>query len=348
MRPLIIPVFFPNLGCREQCLFCNQKAKASEQPSPNAIRPFIEASLGKLPKKEHRERQVAFYGGSFTAIPKEEQIRYLKEVQPFLTSGLIDSIRISTRPDALDDETLSLLKAYKVKTIEIGVQSMINDVLRLIRRGHDAEDTIKATWRLKKWDFEVGFQLMIGLLGDTLPRFLQTLDQVIELQPNFVRIHPTLVLKGAPLEDLWRAGNYHPLSLSETIRWLKKGILKLETSSIQVARIGLQPTKELEMDLIAGPYHPSIHQLIDSAIYFEMAEVLLKNHLMEVQPLFFCHPKESSNLRGQRNENLIRLKTQFKLKEILIHEREDLPRGYLGLQTLGGNTFIHKNFLLES
>lgn len=347
MRPLILPFFLPHLGCKEQCLFCNQKAKASEPPSPYSVSTFIGSSLDKLPKEERRERQIAFYGGSFTALHKEEQIRYLKEVQPFLASGQIDSIRISTRPDALDEEILSLLKAYKVKTIEIGVQSMINEVLKLARRGHHAEDTVEATRRLKKWDFEVGFQLMMGLLGDTLHRFLQTLDQVIELQPNFVRIHPTLVLKGAPLEDLWKAGTYHPLSLNETIQWLKKGILKLERSSIQVARIGLQPTEELEMDIIAGPYHPSLHQLIDSALYFEMAESLLKNHPEEIQPLFLCHPKEISNLRGQRNENLFRLKTQFKLKEILINESEDLPRGYLGLQTKGGISCIHKSLLSE-
>ncbi len=347
MAPLIIPFFLPHLGCQEQCLFCNQKAKASGPPSPCSLRTFIESSLSKLPKEEGREKQVAFYGGSFTALPKGEQIRYLKEIQPFLASGQIDSIRISTRPDALDGEILSLLKVYKVKTIEIGVQSMINEVLALVRRGHHAEDTIEATQRLKKWDFEVGFQLMIGLLGDSLHRFLQTLDQVIELQPNFVRIHPTLVLKGAPLADLWKAGKYHPLSLNETIQWLKKGLLKLERSSIPVARIGLQPTEELEMDILAGPYHPSLHQLIDSAISFEMAEYLLNNHPEEIQPLFLCPSKEISNLRGQRNENLFRLKTQFKLKEIFIDKREDLPRGYLGLQTKWGKTFIHKNFLLE-
>jgi histone acetyltransferase (RNA polymerase elongator complex component) len=346
MNPLIIPVFLPNLGCHERCLFCNQKASSGGLPSPSSVRNFIEASLNRFPsEKEDREKQVAFYGGSFTAIHRDDQVCYLKEVQPFLASGLIHSIRISTRPDALDGETLSLLKAYNVKTVELGVQSMIDEVLLLSHRGHGAADTMDAVSRLKDKKFEVGLQLMIGLPGDTCNRFLQTLDRVIKLQPNFVRIHPTLVLKGAPLEDVWRAGEYSPLPLDETVQWLKKGILKLEESSIRVARIGLQPTKELERDYIAGPYHPALHQLIDSAIFFDMATSLLQVSQKNGRVLFLCHPKEISNLRGQRNENILRLKNHFNLSQILIEEREELPKGFLSLQTQEGELSINRKSL---
>jgi histone acetyltransferase (RNA polymerase elongator complex component) len=174
---------------------------------------------------------------------------------------------------------------------------------------------------------------MIGLPGDSCDRFLQTLDQVIELKPDFLRVHPTLVLKGAPLEKLWRAGEYSPLSLDEAVQWLKKGILRLEKSSISVARIGLQPTKELERDYLAGPYHPAFRQLVDSAIFFDMAVSLLQVSQRNGQALFRCHPKEVSNLRGQRNENILRLKKHFKLSEVLIEGRQELPRESLGLQT---------------
>ena len=288
---------------------------------------------------------MAFYGGSFTATHGEDQARYLKEVQPFLASGLIDSVRISTRPDALDEATLSLLKEYGVKTIEVGVQSMIDEILLLAHRGHRAADTVDAISRLKDWKFEVGLQLMIGLPGDTHDRFLQTLDQIIELKPDFVRIHPTLVLKGAPLEVLWREGRYDPLLLDEAVQWLKKGILKLENSSIRVARIGLQPTKELERDFLAGPYHPALHQLVDSAIFFDMATSLLQVTEKNGRALFFCHPKEVSNLRGQRNENILKLKKDFNLSQILIEERQQLPKDFLGLQTLEGEISIHRRSL---
>jgi histone acetyltransferase (RNA polymerase elongator complex component) len=341
--PLILPVFFPNLGCREQCLFCNQKAAARGLPSSSSVRNFIEASLAEIPyDKKDREKQVAFYGGSFTAIHRDDQVRFLREVQPFLASGQIDSIRISTRPDALDEETLSLLKEYAVKTVEVGVQSMVDEVLFLAKRGHCAEDAVSATLRLKCRGFEVGLQLMIGLPGDTCDRFLQTLDQVIVLKPDFVRIHPTLVLKGAPLEILWRDGRYSPLYLDEAVQWLKKGLPKLESSSIPVARIGLQPTMELERDYLAGPYHPAFRQLVDSAILFDMAVSLLQVFQKNGKALFFCHPKEVSNLRGQKNENIMRLKEHFKLSKILIDGKQELPRGTLVLQTQEGEVSIHK------
>jgi histone acetyltransferase (RNA polymerase elongator complex component) len=345
MNPLIIPVFLPNLGCRQRCLFCNQRVTAEEVPSVPSVRNFIEDSIKALPSNGTSEKQIAFYGGSFTAIPKEDQIRYLEAAHPFLTSGWIDSIRISTRPDALEEGTLSVLKKYGVKTVEIGAQSMIDEVLFLSQRGHSVADILSATSRLKQCGFEVGIHLMIGLPGDTCNRFLETLDQVINLKPDFLRIHPTLVLKGSPLESLWRAGKYSPLTLEETVHWLKTGLLKLERSSICVARIGLQPTPELERNLLAGPYHSSLHQLVDSEIAFEMAKHLLQNNAGEVRPLFLCNPKEVSNLRGQRNGNIFKLREQFRLEEITIQIREDIPRGTLVLQNQKGKVSIHRRDL---
>ena len=212
----------------------------------------------------------------------------------------------------------------------------------------EAEDTISAASRLREWGFEVGLQLMIGLPGDSFVRFLQTLDRVIDLKPDFVRIHPTLVLKGAPLEILWRTGRYFPLSLEEAIQWLKIGLLKLERSSIPMARIGLQPTKELERDFLAGPFHPALHQLVDSEIFFDMATSLLELFDDEFEPVFFCHATEISNMRGQRNGNIMRLREKFQLKDISIQGREDVPRGSLALQTQKGNISIHRGELRYS
>ncbi len=383
-NPVIIPIFLPALGCRQRCLFCNQKTSSEGLPTPSSVHHLIEDSLYRrtssnrlslrrekrrsnlksdeiaapfglamtskddvhLDKSSfyeaNREKQVAFYGGSFTAIPQEDQIRYLTEVQPFIASGLIDSIRVSTRPDVLDERTLSLLKEYGVRTIEIGVQSMIDEILSLALRGHRAEDTASATLRLKQWGFEVGHQLMIGLPGDTCDRFLQTLDRVIDLKPDFLRIHPTLVLRGAPLENLWREGRYSPLSIEETIDWLKRGLARLENSSMLVARMGLQPTDELERDFLAGPYHPALRQLVEGAVFFDMAASLLRTSQKKGQALFFCHPKEMSNFRGQKNENILKLKELFNLSDILIDGKQELPRGCLALKTQGEEFSIHR------
>jgi histone acetyltransferase (RNA polymerase elongator complex component) len=292
-----------------------------------------------------REKQVAFYGGSFTAMPREDQVRYLNAIHPFLNSKSIDSIRISTRPDALEEETLHLLKECRVKTIEIGAQSMIDEVLLLSRRGHRTKDIFSAVTHLKRWNFEVGLHLMMGLPGDTSDRFFQSLDQVIGLKPDFVRIHPTLVLRGSPLEVLWRTGEYFPLSLEETVQWLKKGLFKLEKANIHVARIGLQPTRELERYLLAGPYHPALHQLIDSEIAFDLAWHLLQFFPDEPEPLFVCNPKDLSNLKGQRNGNILKLREQFQLKEILIEHREEIPKGTLLLRTRQGEVSIKRKHL---
>ncbi|MBM4305590.1 MAG: radical SAM protein [Deltaproteobacteria bacterium] len=343
MNPLIIPIFLPHLGCRERCLFCNQKATTNEVPSPQTVREFIDVSLHRLsthPGK--RERQVAFYGGSFTAMSQEVQVSYLNEVQPFIVVGKINSIRLSTRPDALSEEALVMLKEYGVKTVEIGVQSMMDEVLLLSKRGHTAEDSASAILRLKHLGFEVGVHLMIGLPGDTCGKFLQSLDQIIGLKPDFVRIHPTLVLKGASLEQLWKSGEYSPMTMNEALEWLKRGILRLGKASIPVARIGLQPTKELEEHFLAGPFHPSLHQLVDSAIFYEMAEELLRKYPNGLKSVFACNPKDLSNLKGQKNGNILRLKKHFNLNDIFAFGREDVTRGRLVLQSKAGEVFIDR------
>jgi histone acetyltransferase (RNA polymerase elongator complex component) len=347
-RPVIIPVFLSYAECRRQCLFCNLKATAAGGPDPSSLRRFIDTSLQQIPSRHRgREKQVAFYGGSFTAMDPEDQISYLREVHPFLATGRIDSIRISTRPDALREEILPLLQEHGVRTVEIGVQSMIDDVLLLSKRGHSAADAVSAISRLKQRNFVVGVQLMIGLPGDSIERFLNTLDLIIPLRPDFLRIHPTLVLRGAPLETLWRSGQYVPLSLDEALQWLKRGLLRLEKASVPVARIGLQSTRELEDHIVAGPYHPSLNHLVRSAIAFDMASHLL--HLSGKQPQahFFCHPKETSTVRGHRNGNMLKLRGQFGLKEICLDTREDVPRECLVLQTSDGEHSTHRRELYD-
>ena len=342
MNPLILPIFLPHLGCRERCIFCNQKTMAPAVPSPSEVQALVEGSLHQFPSDPERERQVAFYGGSFTAIPKEDQRAYLRDVQPFLSSRAIDSIRVSTRPDALDEDVLSLLNTYGVKTLEIGAQSMMDEVLILSQRGHTAKEIVSAVSRSKRRGFEVGLHLMIGLPGDSFERFLETLDQVIELRPDFVRIHPTLVLRGSPLEALWRKGEYIPLTLEESVLWLKGGLLKLEKERVSVARIGLQPTRDLESCCLAGPYHPALHQRVASEIFFDMASHLCETHRIEPEPVFFCHPRDVSNVRGQRNTNINRLRGLWGVKSISIHEREDIPRGSLVLQTPTGEVLAQR------
>lgn len=328
----IIPVFLPYSGCTHRCIFCNQKAISKDSPSPEAVKILIEKSIRDLSLK-NLKIQVAFYGGSFTAMPLKDQLLYLRAVNEFILKGEIESVRISTRPDSLNDYLLHILKEYNVKTIEIGAQSMFDEVLSLSQRGHTSEETITALQRLKAFGFEVGVHLMIGLPGDTKERFFKTLDIVIELRPNFIRIHPTLVLKDSLLEKLWRSSQYLPLPLDEAIKWLKGGILKLENASIPVARIGLQPTRELEEYILAGPYHPALHHLVESSIFFDMLKEVFKKNNYGNQLTFICNPKDESNLRGQRNSNISRLKEMFSLKDLTIKTSETLEKGSIVIRS---------------
>jgi hypothetical protein len=219
---------------------------------------------------------------------------------------------------------------------------MVDEVLNRSMRGHCAEDSTSAISGLKHGGFDVGVHLMIGLPGDTCDHFLHSLDRIIDLEPDFVRIHPALVLKGAPLEILWKSGKYSALTLTEAVDWLKKGVLRLEKACITVARIGLQPTQELEEHLQAGPFHPALHQMVDSAIFYDMAARLLRADSNDPHPGFICHPKDLSTLKGQRNGNILGLKTQFHLTNIVVSGNPDIPRGRLTLQTQKGEVSIDR------
>jgi len=263
---MIIPFFIPHSGCPHQCVFCNQKKITGEhnQPFPESI-PVKIADYLKTDKKK-KPVQVAFYGGTFTALPRETQRRYLAAVQPFIHAGKVESIRVSTRPDCITEEVLSLLVEHRVSTVELGAQSMDDSVLARAGRGHTGADTVSAVALLRKHAFSIGIQLMPGLPGDSRERFFMTVDRTIDLRPDVVRIYPALVIKDTPLEELYNAGRYEPLSLEEAVRWCKVALGRFEQSGIKVIRMGLQPTEELSKPgtIVKGPYHPSFRQLVQA------------------------------------------------------------------------------------
>ncbi len=263
---MIIPFFIPHSGCPHRCVFCNQKKITGEhdQPVPESIPAKIDDYL-KTDKKKNPV-QVAFYGGTFTALPLEIQRRYLGAVQPFIEAGKVESIRISTRPDCITTKILSLLIEHRVSTVELGAQSMADSVLVRSGRGHTAADTVRAVGLLRKHAFAIGLQLMPGLPGDSRELFFMTVDSTIAMRPDVVRIYPALVIKDTPLEELYYAGRYDPLSLEEAVKWCKVALEKFEKSGIKVIRMGLHPTEELKKPgtIVTGPYHPSFRQLVQA------------------------------------------------------------------------------------
>ncbi len=327
----IIPIFVPHKGCPHDCIFCNQKkiTGCDEDNSIENIRDTIEAYLKTIPQDGSQVVEIAFYGGSFTAIPIENQTTMLKLAKEYMDCGKINHIRLSTRPDYINDEILQNLKNYSVSIIELGVQSMDKEVLQLSQRGHTSEDVIEAIRLIKEYGFIVGVQIMVGLPSDSLDKCLQTTRLLADLNPDIARIYPALVIKDTYMEVLYNKGQFKPFSLEEAVVICKNMLIILEKKRIEVIRIGLQPTENIELgkDIIAGPFHPSMRQLVDSSIYLDMMKCLIEK-FDEVEVLnIMVNPKDVSNIVGQNKCNIKLLQTTYFFKKINIIQKCDISLG---------------------
>lgn len=266
------------LGCPFQCIYCNQHSIAGVEKVPESgmVRQIIQRNLSTINHSETRV-EVGFFGGTFTALPEELQIRYLSVVQPFLQSGSVKAIRISTRPDFISSDNLNMLQKYGVRTIELGAQSMDDEVLKLSGRGHNAEHTRKAAALIKMAGFRLGLQMMIGLPGDNLEKSLATAREFITLGAEEVRIYPVVVIRNTPLERLYRLGKYQPLTISNAIEISAQLILLFEEHHILITRMGLHPSEELLRGdaLVAGPWHPCFRELVYTHLWAEKFKTLL-------------------------------------------------------------------------
>ncbi len=260
----IVPVFIPELACGNKCIFCNQKkiTGINQIPLPEEIREFISNRLSQLPARAENI-EIAFFGGNFTGIDLQLQKEYLAVAQYFIDKNRASSIRISTRPDSINYQNLELLNQFAVKTIELGAQSMCDEVLLLSGRGHTAEDTVIASSMIKEHGFVLGLQMMTGLPGDTAEKTMNTAKEIIRLDATETRIYPLLVFKNTSLYDLYLSGEYSPLSLDETIKNLSPVVRLFEESDVKILRLGLHPSDGMNNgDMVAGPWHPALRQMI--------------------------------------------------------------------------------------
>ncbi len=309
MRKYNIPIFVPHKGCPYDCVFCNQKRITGNlrETTPLDVTDTIEEYLKTLPDCD-RTIEVAFFGGSFTGIPLSEQSALMERVTPYIRSGVIDGIRLSTRPDYITEEILDNLKAYGVTTIELGVQSMVDDVLRSANRGHTSEDVVNAVARIRNYDFSLGLQMMTGLPGDTFENSIETAKKIIKLKPEFVRIYPTLTIKDTYLEKLYEMGKYIPQTLEDAVTLAKELLLMFEKSGIDVIRIGLQPTDEINENasVVAGPFHSSFGELVESAVYYDIIYNAVSG--LSKNATVYVNPKEISKATGNKRSNIIKIK----------------------------------------
>jgi histone acetyltransferase (RNA polymerase elongator complex component) len=338
-RPLIVPVFIPHAGCPHRCVFCNQEVVTSQpemHPGPEGGFATADEFL-RFRGRRQGPAQIAFYGGNFLGLPTERIRCLLTTATAWINERKLDGIRFSTRPDTIDSHSLDLINSFPIKCVELGVQSMDDDVLQQSRRGHTATDTVVAVRRLQARGYDVGLQLMVGLPGDDEARMMETGRRIASLNPAFVRIYPTLVLEGSLLATWFREDRYRPLSLNEAVDLSMKLYRFFRQRGIPVIRTGLQPSEGLNLDsgMVAGPFHPAFGQLVQSACYLEAVRGALGrgDRLPDTIELR-VHPSSSSHLRGQGNANLAALRREFGFLNVrvmpdstLIDEVIALPEG---------------------
>ena len=278
--------------------------------------------------------QLAFYGGSFTAIPVESQIALLEAANEYLDSGEVDTIRLSTRPDAIDGAVLRRLEKYRVGTVEIGAQSMDDDVLRLSGRGHTADDVVNAARSIRAAGFRLIIQMMTGLPGDSGEQSIKTAEMIAGLHPDGVRIYPTVIIRDTALYDLWKSGRYMEHTVEEAVEVCSAIVPVFENAGIPIIRLGLNPTDELSAgSAVGGAYHPALGELVRSRIYRGRAEKLLEETGASGSVQLEVHPSDVSKMTGQHRENLAYLKNRFGLEEIKVRAA-DCPPGSINISTV--------------
>lgn len=329
----IIPIFVPQEGCPHNCVFCNQDriTGIKDDFTAQTVRETIHSYLETIQNKQ-ATIEVSFFGGTFTGIREEKQRAFLKVAKEFKEKGLVDKIRLSTRPDYINDYILSYLKEYKVDIIELGVQSLDEEVLRKSGRGHSVLDVIRASKLIKKYGFILGHQIMPGLPGDTFEKDIETTKLSLEMKPDICRIYPSLVIKDTPMERMYNNKDYIPYSLEEAISISKVMYDMYINNKVNVIRIGLQPTETIneDGDVVAGPFHPSFRELVEGSLLVD--KVLEKMHNKN-NATIYINPRDLSKLYANKKIYFKNFEKNGKI--IIVKQNEEINRGCIKLSLDG-------------
>ena len=314
-RRRIFPIFVPHAGCPNDCVFCNQK-RISGSLHPASAETVREAVSTLAPGSGY---ELAFYGGSFTAIPESEQEALLSAVVPSRENGAVASLRVSTRPDAVTPEKLERLRRYGVETVELGAQSMCDEVLLRSGRGHTREDTVRAAKLVKEFGFTLILQMMTGLPASSDERDIDSARSIAALSPDGVRVYPTVIIRDTPLETLWREGKYREHTVEDAVRVCAEILPIFEEAHIPVIRLGLNPTDELSGgSAVGGAYHPALGELVRSRIWRGREEELLKGTPPGASVILTVPQNQVSAATGQHRCNITWLTDKYHLKSLKI------------------------------
>ena len=331
-KPLIVPVFIPNQGCPHRCVFCDQEKITAQPCRPvdgQTVRDLLDLARRSPSFSGRKHREIAFYGGTFASLPEARIRELLGAVSPYLQEGIVHSVRVSTRPDSLDEEKAARLRELGVDTVELGAQSMEDEVLRMTRRGHRAEDTERTATLLKRQGFRVGIQLMPGLPGDSAGTFSATVQKVIRIKPDMVRLYPVVVIRGTELAQWVESGSYTPLTLEEAVGICAESCLHLEAAGIPVIRIGLMTSASLREkgQVVGGPWHESFGHLVRSEMYQRKIAAFLPGQGQTKKIRIRVPSKEVALLRGYRNAGLRRIEEKTQARVDGIFADDSVPSG---------------------
>ena len=330
-KEYIIPIFVPNLGCPNDCVFCNQKKISGQQTDVTAkdVRETIEFYLENF-KDRSKYVEVAFFGGSFTGIDKKIQVELLEAANVYIKNKKVNSIRISTRPDYINKDILKMLKKYHVKTIELGVQSSNDYILNRSKRSHTFKDVQKASKLIRRYGFTLGHQMMVGLPESTECDEINTAKDLIKLKPKIVRIYPVLVIKGTELARDYSAGEYTPLTVDQAVERCKEITYLFRKKNVNVIRIGLQNSEEISdpsndgSQVVAGPFHPAFRQLVEGAMWYDSIAEKIKQINTKVKKVeIVINSSDTNNAVGHKNCNIQRLKEFYDI-DVVIKSDENM------------------------
>lgn len=345
MKHYNIPIFISHFGCPNSCVFCNQKKINGRETDVTMedLKNTIEMYLETLPKNSKKE--VAFFGGTFTGISMGLQKEYLETTYEYIKSGDIDGIRLSTRPDCINDEIVAQLKKYGVTAVELGVQSLDEKVLLATERYYPVEVVENACKILKKYGIKFGVQLMIGLPESTFEKDFETAKKAVDMQPDMARIYPTLVIKGTKMAKMFKDGEYMPLSLEEAVHRARKIYALLELNGINIIRVGLQPSEDLREEgvVLGGPFHPAFRELVEGEIYYEfLKKITEKEQRLEI----VANERSISKIVGLNRSNRLRLEKYFNIKIDNAIIKDDIVvngRKYSRLDILKGELYRNES-----
>lgn len=312
-----ISIFVPHLGCPQQCSFCNQKTITGKQtqPTPQDVRNAVETAL----RRKGYVYEIAFFGGSFTAIDREYMTQLLSVANEYIDGGRITGVRISTRPDFIDESVLDILKKYGVTAIELGAQSMDDQVLKANLRGHTSAQVAEASQLIKSYGFELGLQMMTGLYLDTDQKAIETAEKIIALGPDTVRIYPTVVLKGTYLAKLYEDEIYTPQNVDDAANLCTTLVPMFEKAGIKILRLGLHSSPDIKKNMVAGAFHDSFGEIVKSRY--------MLNKILAYPPddyEIFVNSKSLSKLKSNQKRNIYFLMEKGYNIKITVNDRLDV------------------------